>query len=208
SGAAVILGPAGVVEGPDPAAVAVVAHGPNPSGPGVVVSTVDPTGRAALWTGPPWARWVELPAPVTGFGCVGERCVVALDRTGLFAFDASAPALAQVDGPAACLVADGGALWACGAPGDPVQVARSVDGVTFTPALEIAAVTDATCGACPTFDTGAAPLQPPPPVELADRGCGGCRGGAALALGWVGSRRRRKPDLAPRRVAGTDVNAG
>lgn len=196
---------------PDPRAALVIAHGAAPDGQGITLSTVLPDGTGQLWTSRgegPSELLASLPLAVTGYGCVADRCLVAINQSVLLGWQRSQPAPVQpeiVEGPARCLWVIDGEVWGCSALDAPAHFARTDDGVTFTDELYRSVVLERTCPEGSPGELACSDLQPPPPesdtatvppITEPSRRCG-CRTGAGagwLAVGLVvccGPRRWR-----------------
>ncbi|MEQ1505801.1 MAG: hypothetical protein ABMB14_26435 [Myxococcota bacterium] len=200
------------VPSPDPAAILAVVLGPGPDGSGIVVSTLDDAGGARLWHGDPdgFSLLAALPLAATGYACVADRCLVAINGAALLGWDRAAPPpveVALVDGPARCLVAVGDAVWACAAADTPAQFAVTTDGRSFVDALLRLTIDDRSCpigtdgaSACAagSADTGgtASAGSAPEPVSLPPDprdpcGCAmGIRAPGWIALGMCAVTRR------------------
>lgn len=186
---------------PDPDAVAVVVHGIAPDGAGLALSTVGSDGAAALWArgADGDTRLADLPLAATGYGCLAERCLVALNGSVLLGWDRASPAPVApeiVEGPARCLFLLDDALWGCTALDRPGHFERTADGRTFASEMPRIAVFDRDCPAgtvgaeaCTVFDTGAKPPTEEDPGDSAPEapepgGRCGCASGQRAAA-WV-----------------------
>ncbi|HHO52952.1 MAG TPA: hypothetical protein ENK18_19270 [Deltaproteobacteria bacterium] len=180
---------------PGPALLSIAVHGPGPDGTGVTVSTLGEEGAGTLWilADDTYTLLAELPLAVSGYGCVADRCLVAVNQSLLLGWDRAAPAPVipeVVEGPARCLWSLGDALWGCTSLERPGHFERTTDGRTFDPQLLRATILERDCPtdtpaaercALPlaTADTGAPIESPGPPPEPS--GCGCAQG---PGLGW------------------------
>lgn len=141
---------------PEPDATFVELHGEALGG--VLHTTWRADGGSGVWVLTPSGATSlgGLDQPPSALACIDGLCLVATNRSGLTRFDPG-PGTASLeevpDGPAACLWAHDGRLWACTDVDEADHFWSTEDADTWTGWLPREAVVER---ACPAASTGAA----------------------------------------------------